>query len=58
MKNIKLSNDEIRAIDTFLWANPCRSGCAYSEMQNSKKDCDECKLMKSRKSVLEKLELL
>ncbi|MCC0642224.1 MULTISPECIES: hypothetical protein [unclassified Clostridioides] len=58
MKTIKLTQKEIRAIDAYLSSNPCRSGCAYDEMQNSKKDCNKCKLEDAKISILEKLGLL
>ncbi len=58
MKIIKLTQKEIRAIDTYMSSNPCHSGCAYGEMQNSKKDCDECKLEDAKISILEKLDLI
>lgn len=56
MKTIKLTQNEIRAIDVYISSNPCRSGCAYDEMQNSKKNCDRCKLESARISILEKLD--
>lgn len=58
MKTIKLTHNEIRAIDTYMSLNPYCSGCAYDEMQNSKKNCDKCKLGSARISILEKLNLL
>lgn len=58
MKTVKLTANEIRAIEAGLWSNPCRSGCAYPEMQNSRKSCDECKLTEARDSIMEKLDLL
>lgn len=42
MKTIKLTNKEVRALKYQIEANACRSCCAFEEMQNSKKDCDEC----------------
>ena len=56
MKTIKLTASEIRTLECFLWSNPCSSGCAYPEMQKSKKSCDECKLTKDLYSILEKLD--
>lgn len=58
MKTVTLTANEIRAIGEFLWANPCDSGCAYSEMKKSKKECDECKLTQARDSILVKLNLI
>ena len=58
MKTVKLTVGEIRALGYFLSNNPCSSGCCYVEMQNSDKDCDNCKLTKDRDSILEKLGLL
>lgn len=56
MKTIKLTASEIRTLERFLWVNPCLNGCAYPEMQNSKKSCDECKLTKDKYSMIEKLD--
>ncbi len=58
MKIIKLTQNEIRAIDAYMSSNPCRSGCVYDGMQNSKKNCDRCKLESARMSILEKLDLI
>lgn len=58
MKIVELNQNEIRAINTYMSSNPCRSGCAYDEMQNSKKDCDKCELEKAKISILEKLNLI
>ena len=55
MKTVKLIASEIRTLECFLWSNPCSDGCAYPEMQNSKKNCDECKLTKDKYSIIEKL---
>ncbi|HBF0668637.1 TPA: hypothetical protein KR288_002485 [Clostridioides difficile] len=58
MKTIELNQNEIRAIDAYLSSNPCKSGCVYDEMRNSRKDCEECELESVRISILEKLGLL
>ena len=58
MKTVKLTASEINSMFYFLHTNPCEAGCAYPEMNNSRKDCDECKLHKDRDSILEKLDLL
>ncbi|EGT4117231.1 hypothetical protein C4071_00640 [Clostridioides difficile] len=58
MKTIELNQNEIRAIDAYLSSNPCKRGCAYDEMRNSRKDCEECELESARISILEKLGLL
>ncbi|HBF7094276.1 TPA: hypothetical protein STX52_003239 [Clostridioides difficile] len=58
MKTIELNQNEIRAIDAYLPSNPCKRGCAYDEMRNSRKDCEECELESARISILEKLGLL
>ena len=58
MKTIKLTASEIRTLKCFLYSNPCSSGCAYQEMQRSKKDCEECKLTKDMHSIIDKLEIL
>ena len=56
MKNIKFSKEEIRALKVMLDTNTCRSGCAFSEMQNSKKDCDDCELTKLKISISKKID--
>lgn len=58
MKTVKLTASEIRSLFYYLESNPCESGCAYPEMNNSRKSCEECKLQKDRNSILEKLDLL
>ena len=58
MKNIKLTASEIRSIFYYLESNPCESGCAYPEMNNSRKNCDECKLTKDKESIMKKLNLI
>ena len=58
MKTIKLTTGEIRSLKCFLYSNPCSSGCAYPEMQKSKKDCEECKLTKDMHSIMAKLDIL
>lgn len=58
MKTIKLTASEIRSLYCFLWSNPCSNGCAYPEMQKSRKSCDECKLIKDKHSITEKLDLI
>lgn len=46
MKTVKLTASEIRSIELFLSANPCMSGCAYPEMQRSKKVVKNVNLLK------------
>lgn len=58
MKKIILTASEIRSLEHYLYTNPCESGCVYSEMQNSRKSCEECKLNKDKDSILEKLDLI
>lgn len=58
MKTVKLTASEIRTLDCFLWSNPCSMGCAYPEMQKSRKSCDECKLTKDKYSIMKKLDLI
>lgn len=47
MKTIILTDEELRALKVLLWCNPCSCGCAYTEMQKSNIECDECNLTKS-----------
>ena len=56
MKTIKLTKKEIRALLEQLDANACSSGCAFSEMQRSKKDCDECEFPRLISSIREKID--
>lgn len=58
MKNIKLTASEIRTLYHFLCANPCECFCAYPEMNNSRKSCEECKLTKDKESIMKKLNLI
>lgn len=55
MKTIKLSKKEIRALREQLSVNACSSGCAFEEMQMSKKDCDECEFPELIRSIEEKI---
>lgn len=55
MKIIKLTKKEIRALNEQLTANACSSGCAFKEMQRSRKDCDECDFPKLINSIENKL---
>lgn len=58
MKTIKLTASEIRSLECLLQTNPWLSGCVIAEMQNSKKDCEDCCLTKDKHSIFKKLELL
>lgn len=58
MKKVILTASEIRTLEHYLYSNPCESGCVYPEMNNSKKNCEECKLNKDKNSILEKLNLI
>lgn len=58
MKKLELTNDEIIVMDIFLNSNPCISGCSLPEMQDYKKDCNECRLIKMRDNILNKLGLI
>lgn len=55
MKIIKLTKEEIKALNKQLYANACRSGCAFEEMQTSKKSCKECDFTKHISSIFEKI---
>lgn len=54
---INLTKEELKILDIYLNTNPCQSGCALSNMQNSKKDCEECNLIKIKNNLLNKLNL-
>lgn len=58
MKKIELTKAEIEVLEAFLNTNPCECGCYLSEMQLSKKDCNECKITIERNSILNKLNLV
>jgi len=55
VKKLELTSNEIIVMDIFLNSNPCIKGCSLPEMQDSKKDCDECRLIKMRDNILNKL---
>ena len=57
MKIVKFTAEEMRALSYLVYTNPCASGCAYVEMINSKKNCDECKLSEVTSSIIDKLGL-
>jgi hypothetical protein len=52
---LELTENELRAIDALLGCNPCRSSCAYKEMQSDTKDCCNCPLTDAIFSIEEKL---
>jgi hypothetical protein len=57
MKTLKLTSKEEKAlIELIANSNTCRNGCVYENMQNSKKDCDECEFTGSIDSISNKLE--
>lgn len=57
MKILHFTNKELKALTELIYnGNGCSSACAYPEMQNSKKDCDECEYLKSISSVINKIE--
>ena len=55
MKTITLTDNEERELKYLLLTNPCESGCAYTEMEKSEKDCDECKLTEGIDSLTHKI---
>lgn len=55
MKTIKLTAKEIRALKEQLDANACSSGCAFEEMQRSRKNCDECEFPQLIESIIKKI---
>ena len=58
IQTLKLTAKELRALESILWVNPCESGCAYPEMQTSRKGCTQCELPKSISSIISKLDEL
>lgn len=57
MKTIQLSEKEVRALTALLmdWRAACSSGCAFPEMQKSKKGCERCDYPKAITAIEEKL---
>lgn len=57
MVKLELSDKEARALKELLtYSNSaCSSGCAFSEMQKSRKGCDKCDYPKAIANVAEKL---
>jgi hypothetical protein len=57
--NCTLTRDEQRALAAIMFdANPCRSGCAFAEMQEKESDCFECKFTEAYHKLIEKFGLL
>ena len=55
--NVNLSKTDLEILEIYLNTNPCSNGCVYEKMQNSKKDCEDCKLTKNKYALLQKLKL-
>ena len=57
MKTLKITAKEERALRELLNNSfkCCNSGCVYSEMQNSRKNCEECNFTLSINSILDKI---
>jgi len=57
MKNITLSELEVRALQSLLvrWKEACSCGCAFPEMQKSKKGCEKCDYPKAIADIEDKL---
>ena len=57
---LKLNKNELRALKLLLENSIkcCGSCCAYPEMQNNKKGCDNCLFEKAVESIEEKVEEL
>lgn len=49
---IELTDDQLKALSILVWCNPCRSGCIYSEMVNSNKQCDQCNFQLSQYELI------
>ena len=58
MKTITFSDTDIKVLGIFLDnCNPCRSGCAYPEMQGKyPEDCSECQFTKDVRELKKKIE--
>ena len=57
MITLTLTKQEQRALESLLWCNPCRSGCAWEEMEKSKKECFDCPLTNAIYSIQDKLDV-
>jgi len=57
MKTLELTEKEERALKEVLmcWKEACSSGCAFPEMQKSKKGCERCDYPKAITAIEEKL---
>lgn len=53
--NIKFTAEEIKALKCIIDVNPCTAGCVYPEMQDNKKDCDDCPFSKAIYSIEQKI---
>lgn len=57
--NIILTKNEQRALEVIMFdTNPCRSGCAFEEMQKLDMDCLKCPFMEAYYSLIEKFGVL
>lgn len=57
--NITLTKNEQRALEVIMFdTNPCRSGCAFKEMQKLDMDCLKCPFMEAYYSLIEKFGVL
>lgn len=53
---MKFSKAEKEVLNIYLNANPCQSGCAWKNMSESTKDCDECEMERVRGELLNKID--
>lgn len=62
MQTITLTASEIKTLETYLWCNPCNSGCVCS--YKGRIHCDtldangkhRCELLRNTDSILAKIE--
>lgn len=54
---LELTKNQLRALQCYLWTNPCEAGCCYEEYQDKKPNCDRCKFTKASNELMEMLDI-
>jgi hypothetical protein len=58
-KTIIFTKKELRALNCFLFLDPCESGCAFGEFQNDANiQCSNCPFTKIVEDIKIKLDVL
>lgn len=56
MNKLDFTKKEIKALRELIGnSRACSCGCVYTEMEKSKKDCDECEFTQSINSISDKI---